>query len=366
MSLLFRLVFQEIVHPFLLSLAALCGLLLLGRLLPVLEPLFSAGVTLFELGKLIILLLPTLILFALSMATLLGVMLAFLRLSKDSEMIALFSTGVDPIKLLRPVVVFSAVAWLAAVVITVYIQPHAKFASKKFLLDITEKSLSRGLPQAVFFSPIKGLTIYVHESDEDGKRFKGVYIRDARRVQVASQILAEKGRLLAGTSGSEVVLRLENGTLNRIGGDFKKTDTLDFGSYTIKLKLSGEELEPGRGEMGLKGLSAVVNDPGTSRKKRLRYSTEFHKRLALPVGTFILGILAAPLGIFLGRTGPSGGIALGLAAFLSYYMLVAFLSNLAEAGTLPPALALWLPNVIFAVLAGFMIHILKQRGPLRG
>jgi len=96
----------------------------------------------------------------------------------------------------------------------------------------------------------------------------------------------------------------------------------------------------------------------------VHYLTEFHERLAVPIGVLILGIMAAPLGILFGKTGPSGGIALGLAAFLAYYLSVAFAASLADTGNISPVIALWTPNFISAGITVGLIILLYRRGPL--
>jgi lipopolysaccharide export LptBFGC system permease protein LptF len=87
--------------------------------------------------------------------------------------------------------------------------------------------------------------------------------------------------------------------------------------------------------------------------------------LALPIGVLILGIMAAPLGIIFGRTGLSEGIALGITAFLAYYLSMAFASSLADTGDISPVIALWIPNLMFGGMAVGSIILLGKRGPLR-
>jgi lipopolysaccharide export system permease protein len=366
MSLLSRMLLREMALPFLFSFCALSVFLLLGSLLSLLEPLLRTGIGFVELGKIAILLLPTFWAFVLPMATMLGVLIGFLRLSRDSEMLALFACGTGLKKLMIPVIMVSITACLVSFFISSSVIPGAKSASKNFIRKLTEHSLARGIPEKVFFTPISGLTLYVDKSLDQGHCFKGVYIQDARKKQVIYQILARDGVLFAQPGGLEVVLRLKNGILNRISDDYGKTDTIEFNSYVLHLSLPGKDSKPGRGELGLRDLLKNASDPDKSARHRILYLTEFHQRLALPAGVLILGIMAAPLGILFGRTGLSEGVALGLAAFLAYYLSMAFAGNLADTGNISPVIVLWIPNLIFAgITAGLMILLYKQ-GPLRG
>jgi len=357
---------REMLLPFCFSFVGLSLLMLLGSILPLLETLLRSGITASELATLVLLILPTFWVFVLPMATLLGILLGFLRLSRDSEMVALLASGIGPGGLLRPVAAAAVLFWALSLLVSAYVLPRAKMASRDFVRELTERTLARGIPQGIFFTPISGLTIHVKQSLEEGRRLRGIFVRDARRKDLPGTILASDGELLTLDQGTQVALALKNGTMNRIGEEYTGADTLDFKTYFLRLNIAGEAREPSRGEMDLATVLAMANDPEKSSKRRTSFLTEFHKRLALPAGTLILGILAAPLGIFFGRTGPSGGVAIGLVAFLSYYLSTAFVANLAEAGALPAGPAIWTPNCVFACLTGGLLWLLARRGPMGG
>jgi LPS export ABC transporter permease LptG len=79
--------------------------------------------------------------------------------------------------------------------------------------------------------------------------------------------------------------------------------------------------------------------------------TQWHYRWAQPVNCLIVVMLAVPLGVVFTRRGTSGGVA--VAVFLCAGML--FISNiclaLGDSSHLRPALAAWLPNLVFGVVA---------------
>jgi LPS export ABC transporter permease LptG len=98
-----------------------------------------------------------------------------------------------------------------------------------------------------------------------------------------------------------------------------------------------------------------ANPPGTWAS-RGGHLTQWHSRWAQPVNCLIVVLLATPLGIVFSRRGTGGGVA--MAVFLSAGML--FLSNvclsLGDSGHLRPAIAAWLPNLVFGVLAIFLFQ----------
>ncbi len=366
MSILSKMILREILLPFIFSFCALNALLLVGRLLPLFEPILKAGTGFKDIFKLMALILPTFWIFVLPMATVLGVLLGFLRLSRDSEVLALFACGVQPKKMLAPVLLVTFSAFILSLFISGYILPATKRASKTFLLQLTQLALSRGIPQRMFFTPIPGLTIYAHDGKDGGRRLKGLFVWDSRKKDSSSQIVAKKGSIIASQDRKEVALRLDDGQLNMASPDYKDVDTMDFKTYTIRLKLRDDAYEPSRGDLRIDRLWQAAFDPKNTKDDRLSYLVELYKRITLPIGTLILGLLAAPFGIFFGRTGLSGGIALSLAAFLSYYTIMIFMANLAEAGITPPFLSLWVPNLVFLFITIAMLWLLDRRGPIRG
>ena len=103
-------------------------------------------------------------------------------------------------------------------------------------------------------------------------------------------------------------------------------------------------------------ISDYIAKHGKDSDKSISYLIEYHKRLALPGGCFILTILGLPLAI---RTRPgqrSIGVPLGLIIFICYYVFLTVAQTVSEQGVIPIALALWLPNILFT---GITIYILR-------
>lgn len=365
MTIVSRLVLREILFPFLLSFVGLSLLLLLGRFFQVLEPVLRAGVGTGEIITLMFLSLPPLWVYVIPMACLLGVVLGFLRLSRDCEIVALFASGIGPSVMLRSVFGFALAVAMACLVLSVFILPYTKSVAKGYLRHLTGAVLARGLPERTFITPVKDFTLYVHKTGEDGRRLEGVYLRDARRDDTTVTGMAETGRFLFDPASAQMGVRLENGTMNRFDHDLTRSDTISFRSYSLRFDAGGGKRAKRRGEMGTGELVSKSLDPSLPAKERNLLKGELHKRLSMPVGTLILGLVAAPLGIFYGRAGLSGGVFIGLFAFLVYYLLFAFFSNLADTGAMSPEVALWIPNVLFLFAAVLAVVILERKGPLR-
>lgn len=86
------------------------------------------------------------------------------------------------------------------------------------------------------------------------------------------------------------------------------------------------------------------------------YLTQWHYRWALPAVCLVTVLLAAPLGIHFSRRGSTGGVAMAVVLCGGLLMLTNFSLSFGEAGYLSPALAAWLPNLVFALLGLYLFH----------
>jgi lipopolysaccharide export LptBFGC system permease protein LptF len=86
------------------------------------------------------------------------------------------------------------------------------------------------------------------------------------------------------------------------------------------------------------------------------YRTHWHYRWALPFSCLVMVLLATPLAMHFSRRGAGGGIF--LAVCLSALMILSgtVCTAFGEAGMLPPMLAAWLPNLVFAAIGAYLFQ----------
>lgn len=81
---------------------------------------------------------------------------------------------------------------------------------------------------------------------------------------------------------------------------------------------------------------------------------ELQKKIALPVTSLIMALVALPFAFRLGRQGALYGIGISIVLGIAFLAVFAFFSTLGEAGVLPPAVAVWSPGTVFAFLSGYL------------
>lgn len=84
---------------------------------------------------------------------------------------------------------------------------------------------------------------------------------------------------------------------------------------------------------------------------------EKNTRFALPFSAFILTVMGVALSSKKRRGGIGWNIGIGIALAFTYILFLRFSQMFVHTGALPPAIALWLPNVVFAIIAAFLYRI---------
>src|SRR5437870_10333760 len=122
-KILHRYVFREILVPFGFGLSVFTGILLIARLLRLIELVVTRGVPALNILRLLGYIMPAFLEVTVPMAMLLAILVAFGRLSADSEMIAMRSSGLSLYQLVQPVAIFVVLAMLATAALSILSRP---------------------------------------------------------------------------------------------------------------------------------------------------------------------------------------------------------------------------------------------------
>jgi lipopolysaccharide export system permease protein len=361
---LYTYIFKEIPPPFLVGMGTFTFVLLMGRFLKLAEMVVEKGVPLSDVIWMVTYLLPSFWLYTIPMALLLAILLAFGRLSGDSEVTAMKSCGISMYGLLPPPLAFALIACSACLYVTVYAVPWGNSSFKKLLINVAQASAGVVVKEKVFNDAFPGMVIYAESFSQKGQAMSGIIIHDERDPQEPSTIFAKSGALLADPRARAIEFHLKDGSIHRTAGAGSYR-MVDFQEYNLRVALTkpGANQEKGESEMTL----GELIDPPAGRydaKARLSMQLEFHSRLALPFSCFVFTLLAMPLGIQNRRSGKAAGFSLSIAVLLLYYIALSAGKTLGEKGVLPPYLACWSPNLLFLTLAVYLFYKTAAEEPL--
>ncbi len=357
-----RYIFKEVSIPVLLSMLIFTFVLLMGRIPKFIELVVSKGVPALEILQLFCFLLPTFFSITVPLSFLLGILLAFGRLSADSEFIALKASGVSLYSLLKPVLVMAVCISLLTAGLTIIIEPKAKTAFRSKIFQIASSRASIGIRPGIFNDDFDGLVLYARGMDDRQGIMQGVFISDEREGETPATIIAKQGRFIPDSDNFSLTLRLSNGSIHRRPTTEKKAtyQIIGFSNYDINLDInkqlaSDEQRHRSRGELSWSELDQAAAET-TNERAKYRFLTAKHKRLAIAFAPFVFALVGVPLGLQSNRSGKGAGFSLALAISLTYYLLLSLARTLAGKGVIPPAIALWLPNCCFLLGGGYFLH----------
>ncbi len=92
------------------------------------------------------------------------------------------------------------------------------------------------------------------------------------------------------------------------------------------------------------------------------YGVEIHKKFALAVACFVFVLLGAPIALRFPRGGVGLTIGVSLFVFALYYVCLIAGESIAKRGMMPAVVSMWMANVIFALIAVWLLAKMGQEG----
>ena len=180
--LLYTYFLSEMIAPFMASLVILCAILFLGRLLPLLEMVVQFGINLPDFIRLCIFILTNLFLFAIPMASMLGVILCFSRMVNDNEMIALKAAGIGVYRMLPPVIIFALCTTLLTGYASTRLIPASTVALEKLFITLASDKFTKGLSEKQFSEGIPDVVFYINEIDNNNSLNPHQFLENLRHL----------------------------------------------------------------------------------------------------------------------------------------------------------------------------------------
>lgn len=361
-KILDRYILRELFVPFAVGLSIFTSILLVVRILKLVEMVVNRGVPLGEVLKLFSYIMPAFLEVTVPMALLLAVLIAFGRLSSDSEIIALQAAGVSLYRMCRPVAAFAAAVAALTLGLSTYVRPWGNSLLRTALFEILSTRAVASLKPRIFNDQFGGLVIYVDRIEPATDELEGILVADTRDPGMRNTIYAERGRLVSGKGGHTLTLRLTSGGIYTTGTKENGFQDTRFSTYDITLDLDAAmaQMRPRTkdpSEMTLAELRETIAEKAARNEPSFVEQVEVQRKFSIPFGCFVLAAVGVPLGIQPSRSVHSRGFTISLVLIFIYYMLLTLGQNLGERGTLPPAVAVWLPN---GVLSAIAIHLFSR------
>jgi lipopolysaccharide export system permease protein len=274
-------------------------------------------------------------------ALFLGVMIALARLNRDGEMAALYSCGVGPARLLRPIGLLALLLAASAGWLALTETPSAARRIGQLQAEAKEDLQLAVIEAGRFTSPDSGETV-LYAREVHGDELHGVFLEGQQGERVVA-IVAERGVRTQNPVTAQVEFVLYDG--RRYEGVPGESNFLvaEFDSHGIPVRPDEDE-------------ATVEAVAGKSTAELLRSADPFDRaelqwRISIPLQALVLALLAIPLSQSSPREGRYGRIGAGLLIYITYANLLSIARVWVERGQVEDWLGMWWVHALFGGLA---------------
>jgi lipopolysaccharide export system permease protein len=318
----------------------------------------ESGLLLGVAVQILLLKMPSFIVLAFPMSILLATLMAYSRLSSDSELIALRGLGIGLYRLIVPALILSLMVTGATFVMNNWLAPAANYQANVVL----EKAVNSDRPSfsasnIVYpeYRQVKQpdggektvLSRLFYAEEFNGENMQGLTILDRTQQNVNQIVTAQSAKW----NIADNTWDFYNGTIYLIAPDGTYRNIVRFQHQQLALPKAPIDLaNRGRdyGEMSIQQALDYLNVVKLSgdEKKIRKLKVRIQEKIALPFVCIVFGLVGAALGVRpqTASKATSFGICVGL--IFSYYLLSFLTSSMGIWGVLSPFLSAWAPNLL--------------------
>jgi lipopolysaccharide export system permease protein len=364
---------KDILTYFLVAVLIFGVVFMMGKTLQLTDLLVNKGVGLFDIGKLLIYFLPSTLIFMIPIALLLGVLITFVRLSSDNEIVAFKASGVSLYQLTPPVLFLSVMAYLLTTFLVIYALPWGNQGFKSVLYDIAKTKAYTALKERTFNDSFDGIVIYVDKTPLTGKKLERIFIHSEGKQEAEGEsktILAKEGYVITNPKSHEIIFHLIGVTGDQSSKKGKSYARIESDALVQRLTFGGN-LSRIRGfrardwEMSIGELRTKIKIKKLLHQDYTQQLLEIYRRFSIPFACIAFGLMGIPLGVQHRRSGKSYGFILGILVVLGYYVLLTSAETLAYNGTIPPLIASWTPNFVLIAIGIYLLVKTANESPIQ-
>ncbi len=357
--LLQRYLFGQMFMPLVMGVAGGTLLLLIGKLFTLAEKLVEDQVPALDVLKLLLLDLPSTVVLAMPIAALFATMLTLVKLSGNSELIALRAAGVTYRRIFAPFLIMGLIMSLVSFGISNGLVPP----SQKAIRDIDQQSIiKQSQPEQnsdVFFKTQDNLWFFIRSVNPRLNTMEDLTILKVLPTEVGSRHQLTEVTVAGQANWDGQRWTLIEGVVHIYGPDgiTISEEKFDFQPIDVSDDLATLMLPPvDPSELSLIELQGRITNLNRSNLNTLELNTEWHMRFSLPLASFFSVLISLPLATHTARqVGRYGGVVFGILLVFAYYVILNVSRSLGEAGAVEPWLAAWSHNIAFGSVGTLLI-----------
>jgi LPS export ABC transporter permease LptG/LPS export ABC transporter permease LptF len=334
-----------------ISFAALLGIFYISTFIDKSDRLFKGQTTGGTVLQLLGFMTPQFVYYVIPLAALLSVLVTFGLLSRSSELSVMKACGISLYRIAAPLLILSLV-WSGILFgLEQRILARANEQVERIDSQIRNRAPRTSSPLSRTWLIGRDGDIYHYtQYDSQAKALQNLDIYRPAKTgwQLESQLFAPRAIF----SGSEWVGT--NGWQQDFAGRGRWTA---FPQRTLSLEPPDyfETNQPIAEMMTVPELRRFIEEQAASGINVVPLTIDLQKKLAFPLVTVVMTLLAIPFGMTTGKRGTLYGIGIGIVLALSYWIVGDAFAAIGKAGMLDPIMAGWAPNILAAGCAAYML-----------
>jgi len=354
MKILRQYILLECVVPFFVALGVLTSVFILGNLIQLAHMVINKGVSLTTVSKIFILYIPVLLGYTLPIACLIGIILAFSRLSADNEILALRACGIHLKSIIIPLILIGLILSLVAFILNDKIIPYAHHEQRKMIKTLGVSNPTALLEPGVFIKAFEKHNLFIHKIIDNQMYNIIIYLPQPENKPTRT-IIAKRGEFTGVPGQNQIILKLIDGTSDE--PDLENPNNfykLNFDTMFVTLNLADKEQKIAKKPKSM-SLKELIRE-----KKRLqktlsvdanRLETEFHRKISWSFSPLIFILLGFPIAAVTNKRGKAANVVLAIIFAAGYYLLTLGAEALSIENILPPEIVMWIPNILILSVA---------------
>ena len=300
------------------------------------------------LFQMIALHIPELMALLLPLGFFLGIIFTIGRLYAENEMVALFANGVSWRVFIRAVLTISAVITLIVGTLTLWSVPKFHLFKEQLLRQHESAQLIQSMSPGRFHALKNGaLVFYVEDLKGDRDKLQEVFIAEQPldSSEAWSVLTAKRGEIDKSDEGNRYLV-LSDGT--RYEG---KPGSNDYS--VVSYETYGRLLEEPEKQIPM--FNRVTPTLKLLKSTAPHHIAELQWRMALPLSTTILGLMALGISYVPPRGGRYAKVLPAVLSYIVYYNILTISKRWVEGETVPPLIGLWWVHLL---ALGFALCVL--------
>jgi lipopolysaccharide export system permease protein len=370
MKILPKYIMRELLVTLSFAVGVFTFVLLLARLLKqISELLVNRHAGLAMVGQFILLMLPSVLAFALPMALLAAVLLVFGRLSADSEITAMRASGVSLGRVAAPVLVVAVALGGVCFYLNAQLMPQCRFASRTLFVRLTTENPMALLEEGTYIKDFPGYVVYVGRKTKTTIEEVILYTLDDEG-RVVSSLRAQTGTVIGDPVNRKLLLDLRN-----VRGDLRDPDDptnvrkIRPGTTALRYPVELDVSRAFRQAAAARQLPDLTWRELLTEIARLRGMGVYpaaalldaHQRAAGAVACVAFALIGIPLGIKTSRRETTIGMAVAIGLASAYYVMLVVAHTLKSKPYLYPEAVLWMPNLVFQGLGLWLLWRVSRK-----